>query len=300
MISAPESRLPADCTARIRTFAELECRRCENPQELAAFAADADLVWLFGANVALTADVLPQLTRCKAILRSGSGLDAIPVDAARKLGMRVYNTPESISESVAEHAVTLLFALARHITVFDGQVRNGEWELATELTPRHLTGRTLGVVGYGLIAHAIEKMVSGFGMKVLHYDPAYPDSIPLEDLLRQSDFVSLHCPLTPETTHLMNPERFAMMKPGALLVNTSRGAVIDEAALLEALENGTLGGAALDVLNDEPPKPDNPLLKSGKVILTPHIAAFSTDFEKNFWRCSADRLEKAVRSNFTE
>ncbi len=103
-----------------------------------------------------------------------------------------------------------------------------------------------------------------------------------------------------ETAHLMNRERFGLMKRGALLVNTSRGGVIDETALLEALENGTLGGAALDVLNDEPPKPSNPLLKSEKVILTPHVAAFSADFEKNFWRCSVDRLEKAVRSNFTE
>ena len=298
MISAPESRLPAECTARIRTFAELECRRCETPQELAAFAGDADLIWLFGANVALSADILPQLPRCKAILRSGSGLDAIPVEAARKLVMRVYNTPESISESVAEHAVSLLFALARHIVPFDRQVRNGEWDSSANQTHWHLTGRTLGLVGYGRIAHAVEKMVSGFDMKVLHYDPFCPDSVSLEELLRESDFVSLHCPLMPETTLLMNHERFAMMKPGALLVNTSRGGVIDEEALLDALENGTLGGAALDVLQDEPPDPGNPLLKSEKLILTPHVAAFSADFEKNFWRCSADCLEKAVKSNF--
>ena len=300
MISAPESRIPEDCVKRIRTFADFEARRCETPQELAVFAANADIVWLFGANVALTAGILKELPECKAILRSGSGLDAIPVAEAQKLGMHVYNTPESISESVAEHAVALLFALARHVTAFDRQVRNGEWDSSAEQTHWHLTGRTLGLVGHGRIARSVEKMVSGFDMKVLYYDPYCADSVPLEELLRHSDFVSLHCPLMPETAHLMNRERFGLMKRGALLVNTSRGGVIDETALLEALENGTLGGAALDVLNDEPPKPGNPLLKSEKVILTPHVAAFSADFEKNFWRCSVDRLEKAVRSNFTE
>ncbi len=300
MISADESRLPADCVSRLRTFCDFSCRRCETPQDVIEFAADADMVWLFGANVALKAEVLPELPKCRGILRSGSGLDAIPVEAAKKLGIKVYNTPESISESVAEHAVSMLFALARHITEFDRQVRRGEWDSSAEQTHWHLTGRTLGLVGYGRIARSVEKMVSGFDMTVLHYDPFTPDSTDLDELLKQSDFVSLHCPLMPETANLMNKERFALMKPGALLVNTSRGGVIDEAALTDALENGTLGGAALDVLVDEPPAMDNPLLKSPKVVITPHVAAFSADFEKNFWRCSVDRIEKAVRSDFAE
>ncbi len=300
MISAPESRLPEDCVKRIRAFAEFACQRCETPDELVEFAADADMVWLFGANVALTAEVLPRLPKCKGILRSGSGLDAIPVDAAKALGIKVYNTPESISESVAEHAVSMLFALARHITEFDRQVRRGQWDSSAEQTRWHLTGRTLGLVGYGRIARSVEKMVSGFDMNVLHYDPFAPDSTDLDELLRQSDFVSLHCPLMPETAGLMNKERFAIMKPGALLVNTSRGGVIDEAALTDALTKGTLGGAALEVLVDEPPAPDNPLLNSPKVVLTPHVAAFSADFEKNFWCCSVDRIEKAVLSDFAE
>lgn len=300
MISAPESRLPKDCVARIRSFAEFECQRCNTPDELVKFAADADMVWLFGANVALTEDILPELPKCKAILRSGSGLDAIPVEAAHKLGIKVYNTPESISESVAEHAVSLLFALARHISEFDKQVRHGKWDSSAEQTHWHLTGRTLGLIGYGRIARSVEKMVSGFDMEVLHYDPFCSDSLSIDELLRRSDFVSLHCPLTPETAGLMNKERFAIMKPNALLVNTSRGGVINEADLVDALKNGTIGGAALDVLNDEPPKADNPLLNSDKVILTPHVAAFSADFEKNFWSYSVDRIEKALKSNFSE
>ena len=149
---------------------------------------------------------------------------------------------------------------------------------------------SVGVVGYGRIARTVEKMVSGFDMKVLHFDPYAENSTPLDTLLSESDFVSLHCPLTDETCKLMDARRFALMKKDALLVNTSRGEVIDEPALVDALTSGDLGGAALDVLCDEPPKPDNPLLKDERVILSPHVAAFSCDFEKNFWYYSAEKL----------
>ena len=167
--------------------------------------------------------------------------------------------------------------------------KRGKWEAATHIH-WHISGRTLGLVGYGRIARAVEQMVKGFRMEVLHYDPMLPDSMPLDELLSRSDYISLHCPLTPETKGLINAEKFKLMKENALLVNTSRGPVIDEKALLDALDNGTLGGAALDVLSDEPPSADNPLLHCGKVILSPHLAAFSADFQKNFWSCSAKKV----------
>ena len=290
MVSAGEDRFPESCISRIREAAIINCQRCNNPAELVEFASDADIIWMFGANVAVKPEALEKLPKCRAILRSGSGLDAIPLEFCKTHNIGVYNTPESISESVAEHAVSLLFALARHLVQFDAQVHKGEWDSSNIQTKWHLTGRTLGLVGYGRIARTVEKMVSGFDMKVIHYDPFAENSTPLDTLLAQSDFVSLHCPLTDETRNLMDERRFALMKQDALLVNTSRGEVVDETALVRALESGRLGGAALDVLCDEPPKADNPLLKDDRVIITSHVAAFSSDFEKNFWYYSAEKL----------
>ena len=289
-ISGPESDMPATCAAEIRAGGiDLSCRECEGEAATEAFAKDADLVWMRGPNRGLTGDVLNRLPRCRAIFRSGSGVDALPCAAAAELGVAVLNTPESISESVAEHAVSLLFAFVRRIPHYDRSVRAGEWEPPNGMD-WHLTGRTLGLVGYGRIARTVEKMVAGFSMRVLHYDPYAPGSTDLDELLAASDFVSLHCPLTDETRGLIDARRLALMKRGAVLVNTSRGPVVDEAALAAALRSGHLGGAALDVLVDEPPAPGNPLIGLDNVIVTPHVAAFSADFEKNFWSCSSRKI----------
>lgn len=290
LISGGEDAVPAPYLRKIREAGiELSCKDCRSEDEVVEFAAEADLVWMFGPNRGLTARALTRLPKCKGIFRSGSGIDALPVEAARERGIRVYNTPESIAESVAEHAVALLFALIRQIPYYDAGVKAGNWEGASHIR-WHISERTLGLVGYGRIARAVEEMVKGFRMKVLHYDPMLPDSLPLDELLSRSDYVSLHCPLTQETRGLMNAEKFLLMKKDALLVNTSRGAVVDEKALLDALESGHLGGAALDVLSEEPPNPDHPLLHCEKVILSPHLAAFSADFTKNFWNCSAEKV----------
>ncbi|MBR1967278.1 MAG: hypothetical protein IKA22_11790 [Lentisphaeria bacterium] len=292
MISAAEERIPAYCIEEIRTFADIKCKRCENPAELVDFASDCDILWMFGANIALKEEALDKMPEAKALFRSGSGLDALPLEYAEKHNLSVFNTPESISESVAEHAVALLFALARNVVQFDRQVHNGEWDSSANQTHWHLSGRTLGLIGYGRIAKTVEKLVSGFDMKVMHYDPFSNGSTPLDEMLKESDFVSVHCPLTAETENLINNEKFSLMKDGVLLVNTSRGQVVDEKALVEALQSGKVGGAALDVLCDEPPRSDNPLLHDKRVIITPHAAAFSADFEKNFWECSVKKLRE--------
>ena len=279
LITGDENAVPAQYLKPIREAGiELVCRKCHSPEEVEAFAKDADLVWMFGANPGLTGEVLRRLPKCKGIFRSGSGVDALPCAAAKELGIEVLNTPESIAESVAEHAVTLLFALIRRVVHYDKGVRAGDWELPNGMN-WHISGRTLGLVGYGRIARLVEQMVSGFRMKVLHYDPFVPDSMDLDKLLMEADYVSLHCPLTDETRGLIDARRLALMKPNALLVNTSRGPVVDEPALVEALKNGTIAGAALDVLCEEPPPKDHPLFALDNVILTPHIAAFSADFE---------------------
>ena len=294
LISGGENSVPAEYLQQIRDAGiSLECRKCQSPEEVEEFSQGADLIWFFGPNPGLTGEVLSRLPECKAIFRSGSGLDALPVAVAEKLGIEVLNTPESISGCVAEHAVAMLFALVRRLVHYDREVRRGNWEEPNGMD-WHISGRTLGLVGYGRIARSVEKMVSGFDMKVLHYDPFAADSMDLDELLAASDFVSLHCPLTDETRNLIDARRLGLMKKNALLVNTSRGPVVDEAALLEALQNRTIGGAALDVLCDEPPARDHPLFQLDNVIFTPHIAAFSADFERNFWSCSAKKIIDAA------
>ena len=294
-ITSNEDRIPAYCVENIRQFADIKFAECANEAQLVEFAKDCDIIWMYGPNVALKDKALDQLPKVKALFRSGSGLDALPLDYAKEHNLSVWNSPESIAESVAEHAVALLFALARNLVQFHNQVQDNIWDSSNEQTHWHLTSRTLGLVGYGRIAQKVEKMVSGFNMKVLHYDPFSPNSTPLDEMLPLCDFVSIHCPLLPETTHLFNKERFSLMKKNALLVNTSRGPVIDEEALIWALQSGHLGGAALDVLCEEPPNLDNQLLKEPKVIITPHAAAFSADFEKNFWECSVTKLEEICK-----
>jgi len=259
------------------------------------------VIWTVGANTCLTADVLPRLPRCRAIMRSGSGLDDLPVAAARARGLLVANTPEAIAETVAEHAVAMLLGLARRLAEHDRAVRRGEWYSGPDGARWHVRGQTLGLVGFGLIAREVVAMLQGFRMRFLAHDPYAPeadlraqgaDPVALETLLRESDFVSLHCPLTPQTKGLLDARAFAAMKPGALLINTSRGGVVDEAALLEALQSGRLGGAALDVLEQEPPRGDHPLLRLEQVLFTPHIAAFSDVFEERFWRASITKLKQ--------
>ena len=292
MISAEVGALPGYCTDFLRDAkVDVAYKKCgSDPAALLEFAADAEALWMQGYNPAVNADTLAKLPKIKVLYRSGSGVDSLPLDYAKAHGIAVCATPETISESVAEHTVALLLTLARHVVQFDRQVRKGEWDSSALQTKWHLSGRTLGVVGFGRIGRRVAELVAGFRMKVLHYDPFAPDSIALDELLRQSDFVTLNCPLTPDTAKLLNARTLKLMKPDALLVNTSRGGVVDNDALYDALTNGTLGGAALDVIDPEPPNPEHPLLHCDKVIITPHVAAFSADFERNFWMGAAKKV----------
>ncbi|MFA6929912.1 MAG: NAD(P)-dependent oxidoreductase [Lentisphaeria bacterium] len=277
---------------------ELVCRNCSTKEELIAIGADADILWMFGACEALTAEVLNDLPRCRAIFRSGSGVDALPWQRATELNIAICNTPESIAEAVAEHAVALLLALAKKIHLHDRAITSGGWLAAAEGPSYHLSGRTLGFIGYGRIARHVETMLAGFRLKTLHYDPFSAASIPLEELLQKADFISLHCPLSKETHHLLSETQFQQMKKHALLVNTSRGAVIKEVALIEALKNGEIAGAALDVTEIEPLPADSPLRKMTNVLITSHMAAFTDDFSKNFWTCSVNKLKQLQQGDF--
>lgn len=295
LVTSGVERLPAGTAERLRAFCDFEAKRCETPEMLLATFPDAEVLWMFGPNLCLRPEALEKMPAVKALLRSGSGLDALPCEWAKARGIGVYNTPESIAECVAEHAVALLISYIRQIPQYNARAKAGyEWG-KVEGMDWHISHRTLGLVGYGNIARRVEKMMGGFDMRTLHYDPYAPGSVDLETLLRESDYVSVHCPLTPETQGLINAERLALMKPSAVLVNTSRGPVVDEAALADALDNDRIGGAAIDVMCAEPPDVKSRLLQHPKCIVTPHVAAFSCDFEKNFFGASVDRIEEICR-----
>ena len=296
LVTSGEERLPAGTAEAIRAFADFRAKRCETPEELLANFPDAEVCWMFGPNICLKPEALEKMPNLKALLRSGSGLEALPCEWAAAHGVGVFNTPESIAECVAEHAVALLFSFIRQIPQYNARAKAGyEWG-KVEGMDWHISHRTLGLVGFGNIARRVEKMMSGFDMRTIHYDPFVLDSTDLDTLLAESDYVSIHCPLTSETKGLINADRLRLMKPNAILVNTSRGPVVDEEALADALDAGIIGGAAIDVMCAEPPDVNSRLLQHPKCIVTPHIAAFSCDFEKNFFAASVEKLRQICGS----
>lgn len=213
----------------------------------------------------ITAEIIDTLDQCKVIVRYGIGVDNFDLEAAKAKGIYVANTPTYGCDAVAEQAVALMFAAMRHVATRDADVRAGKWDIGDAETMYGFGGKTLGVVGLGRIARAFMRKVSGLGWgRVLGYDPYVGELdgvelVDLDTLFAESDVISLHSPLTPETHHMVNAERLASMKHNAVLVNTSRGGLVDTAALAEALQAGTILGAGIDVFEEEPPAKDNPL-----------------------------------------
>ena len=225
----------------------------------------------------------------RVIARAGVGLDNIDVEAAEKKGIKVVNAPESVTQAVAELAVGLMLAVARKIAFSDRKMRSGEW-VKHEAVGFELKGKTLGIVGLGRIGRAVARICYyGFGMKIVYTDQRCDreagrefngECVDLETLLRRADIVSLHVPLTPETKHMINEDRLRLMKKTAILINTSRGAVVDTNALVKALREGWIAGAGLDVYEEEPLPKDSPLLGLENVVLTPHIGASSVEAQE--------------------
>ncbi len=276
---------------------DFAARECMSRQELAEIAGDADVVWVYGDHQTVYAENLDVLARCGAIIRTGSGTDNIPVPEATALGIIVANTPEAISDSVSNHAIGLLFAVIRQIAKQDRLMRRGVWDRYAGWPDWHLSGQALGLVGFGHIGRLVARKMAGFDMTILAHDPVVPaevmarfgvQTVAFDDLLAQADFVSLHCPLIPSTYHLIDERALRLMKPKAVLINTSRGPVVDETALFRALNEGWIAGAGLDVFEQEPTPVDNPLLALDNVVVTPHIGGYSDEFYDNFWRFSVE------------
>lgn len=251
------------------------------PAELLGRAADADI--LLTNKTELTAGTLQSLPKLKYIGVLATGTNVVDLAAARARGIPVTNVPAYSTKSVAQLTFALLLELAQHAGHHAQTVREGRWTRSTDFCywdfPLiELDGLTLGIVGFGRIGRAVGELGSAFGMKVLACTrtagsaPPFASFVELETLFRKSDVVSLHCPLTPQTANLVNARRLSLMKPTAFLLNTSRGPLVDEPALADALNSGRIAGAALDVLSKEPPRADNPLLTARNCLITPHLA----------------------------
>lgn len=262
--------------------AELVVAQTGEELELTQLAPQVDAILTCWKRV--TIPVLEAAPRCRIVSRYGIGLDNIAVDRATELGMLVTNVPDFCLDEVSDQVMALLLSLARRIVPFANQTRSGSWNLQTGRAIPRLRGQTLGLIGYGNLAQALVPKALGFGLKIIAYTPRLAaDALEpfgtatndLDFLLREADYVSIHAPLTAETRGLIDARALRMMKPTAFLINTSRGAIIDESALVTALQAGWIAGAALDVLTQEPPLPDHPLFALENVIITPHTAFYS-------------------------
>jgi len=267
-----------------------------NADDILAVARDADAILVTYAK--LTRDILMQMTKCKAIGRFGLGVDNIDLPAAKEKGILVNYVPDYCIREVSDHAMALLLALIRKIPLSNKLVQSGRWEMPAVVPIRRVEGTTLGLVGFGHIPRLVAPKAQAFGIKVIAFDPfAKPEvfkaagvqAVDLDTLLKTADYVSVHAPLTPQTRGMLNARAFAKMKKGAYLVNTARGPLIDEPALIAALDAGQIGGAGLDVVAAEPLTKDSPLLGRDNVIISPHTAFYSIEaLEELQTKCASD------------
>lgn len=299
LIAVTDSPFPSLDLARAalkRVDPELRMAKSPSVDDILAVARDADAILVTYAK--LPGELLRQLKRCKAIGRFGLGVDNIDVKTARELGIPVTYVPDYCMQEVSDHAMAMLLALARKIPYSNKLVQAGRWEMPAVVPLRRLSTQTLGLIGLGGIPRALAPKAKSFGLKVISHDPYAPkelfasvgvESVSLNDLYARSDIISVHAPLTPETRGLVNAAAFAKMKKGVLIVNTARGPLIDEPALLAALDSGQVGAAALDVVVNEPLPKDSPLIGRDNLILTPHTGFYSIEaLEELQTKCATD------------
>jgi D-3-phosphoglycerate dehydrogenase len=249
---------------------------------------DADAVLVTVQEI--TDPMLAAMPACKIIARVGTGLDSIDLAAAARRGILVTNVSDYSVDEVSTHAITLLLACARRLPQYLDLVRDGQWDSTGAGTIRRLRGQTLGLAGFGRIGHATAVKALGLGLRVLVFDPFRPpeevvaagaEPADWAALLAESDYLSLHVPLTPQSAHLIDAGALRAMKSSAVLINTARGGLVDQAALAAAVRAGDIAGAALDVLTQEPPPADEPLLGDPRILITPHTAWYSQEAQRD-------------------
>jgi D-3-phosphoglycerate dehydrogenase len=280
--------------------AELITAETGEEDELVGLAGDADAILTCWKRV--TPAVLDAAPRCRAVGRYGVGLDNIAVDHATELGIVVANVPDFCVDEVSEHALALTLALVRKVVDFARQTRDGAWDNTAAGELHRLRGQTMGLLGCGRIGGATAAKARAFGMRVVALTESrrpLPDGVEraesLDDLLDRADVLSIHVPHTPSTDRMIGEAQLRRMKPTALLVNTSRGAVVDQDALTRALREGWIGGAGLDVLSAEPPDPADPLLGLPTALVTPHASFYSVESTADLQRRGAENVRQVLR-----
>ena len=281
---------------------------CESEAELKAAVNDADAVITQFAR--LSAPVVAAMTRARAIVRYGIGVDNVDLDAARQHGIPVANIPDYCIDEVADHTLSFILAMTRQVVTHTADLRAGHWRLAVPVSGmKVLRDQTVGLVGFGRIGREVAARLLAFKCRVLVYDPMVLEaeiqrlgaiSVPLTQLLAESDIVSLHCPSTPATRHIIGPAALAAMKPSALLVNVARGDLVDTHALLDALQSGHLGAAALDVFDPEPLPLAHALRTLPNVVIAPHIASVSVTAVQALRQGAIARAVAAVRGQLPD
>jgi D-3-phosphoglycerate dehydrogenase len=276
--------------------------QCHTGPALAAHAAEADAI--LNQYCPVDASVIASLGRCRVIARYGVGTDTVDLAAATAHGIAVTHVPDYCVDEVSDHALALLLAMARRVVQADAWVHQGHWDLGPARPVARLRGQTLGLLGCGRIAQALARKAQALGLHVRAHDPWVPpaamqavgiEAVDLQGLARSADFLSVHVPLTAETRGLVGEALLRLMKPTAVLINTSRGPVVDEEALAAALAAGRLAGAALDVLAHEPPAADHPLRRLPQVLLTPHMAWYSREAEGELRRRAGASVVAVLR-----
>lgn len=278
--------------------------QCSTADEVAEACADA--VGVLNTYAPVPAEVIGRLERCRAISRYGVGLDTIDLDAAGARGIHVSNVPDYCVEEVALHTIALLLAAHRRVARGDRLVRGGGWGALAAGPVRRLEGQLLGLIGCGRIPRSVATKARGLGLRVAAHDPfvdddAWPEGIEryaeLDALAAAADFLSVHAPLTEETRHLVDEGLLRRMPAHAVLINTARGPLVDTDALDQALAEGRIGGAALDVLESEPPPPGLPLLRHDDVIVTAHQAFYSEEALRELQRKAAENLLRSLEAS---
>ncbi len=277
-------KFPPDTTIEERVLRPLDANlilaQCRSEEEVIEAAHDADALMVQWAPI--TRKVIERLTRCQFISRYGIGLDMIDVQAAAEKGISVVNVPDYCIEEVAAHALTFLLTSNRKLPYLNQSMHDGGWEPHDAIRPiQGLPGQTLSVIGVGRLGRRVAELATGLGMKILGYDilphqsASHVKFVDLDTAVQEADYLSLHCPLTNDTRHIINARVLAKMKPSAYLINVARGRLVDTEALIEALSRGQIAGAALDVFEQEPLPGEHPLRKMTNVVLTPHLAWYS-------------------------
>jgi D-3-phosphoglycerate dehydrogenase len=281
-----------------RIGAEMTLAQVKGGEDLIRVCEEAD--GILNQYAPLTKAVFERLPKCKVIAKYGVGVDSVDLKAATDFGIIVTNVPDYCFDEVADHTISLMLALARKTVFFNQKVKSNQWDFRQGRPIHRIRNKTLGLIGCGRIGREVARKMSAFGVRTIAYDPCIADTggaiafVDLDTVLKESDFISIHCSLNESTRHLLGRREFQKMQKKPFVINVARGPIIEEKELIQALNEGRISGAGLDVLEKEPPDPHNPLLKMENVILSPHVAFYSEESIRELKRRAAEGVSAVL------